>query len=136
MASNFTILNGLLRATLAAGETGILGTGTPLRIVTRAGSPGTSVHRVKVCPDGEVPNAVVANLAVQADGTGSQGSIVFVGPGCPLLLGGTVAAGDLLTVKSGAFAKAMTGNSCVVTAGCAGVTGDLIPAELLPITAP
>ncbi len=136
MASNYTILNGLLRATLAAGETGILSTGTPLRIVTRAVSPGSNVHRVKVCPDGEVPNAVVANLPVQADGTGSLGSIVFVGPGAPLLLGGTVAAGDLLTVKTGAFVKAATGNVCAVTAGCAGVANDLIPAELIPVTAP
>ena len=107
-----------------------LGKGQPLRVTTWPLEKTTDLFLCITCPDGEAPDFVVGNNALSGSG---QGDMVTVGyPSAPALLGGTVKKGDLLTVKSGKFTKAATGNVCVGRASLDGVSGDII--SILPLT--
>lgn len=107
-----------------------LGKGQPLRVTTWPIEKSVDLFLCITCPDGEAPDFVVGNNALSGSG---QGDMVTVGyPNAPALLGGTVKKGDLLTVKSGKFTKAATGNLCVGRASLDGVSGDII--SILPLT--
>ena len=100
-----------------------LGKGQPLT-VTKFPAEGTSeIYLVKTCADGVVPDFVVGNTAISS----SPGDMLYAGmPGAPVLLGGAVTRGDLLSVKSGKFVKAAAKDVCVFMASTTGAAGDLI----------
>lgn len=107
-----------------------LGKGQPLRVTTWPLEKTIDLFLCITCPDGESPDFVVGNNALSGSG---QGDMLTVGyASAPALLGGTVKKGDLLTVKSGKFTKAATGNLCVGRASVDGVSGDII--SILPLT--
>lgn len=109
----------------------VLGAGQPLRFVTWATAEApNNPYTVKVCPDGEAPDGV----AIAAIGIASPAAIAYALPGCPVLLGGTVAKGDLLTVSGGKWVKATAGKVAILAAASAGSANDLIMSALIPVT--
>lgn len=110
-----------------------LGKGQPV-VVTKWPAEGTAeTLLVKVCPDGQIPDFVVGNAALSA---ASPGDVIAVGmPGSPVLCGGAVKRGDLLTVKSGKFQKGIAKDLCACAASQDAAAGDLIPAAAIPATA-
>lgn len=107
-----------------------LGKGQPLRITTWPLEKTTDLFLCVTCPDGETPDFVVGNNALSGSGPGDMITLGY--PSAPALLGGIVKKGDLLTVKSGKFTKAATGNVCVGRASLDGASGDVI--SILPLT--
>lgn len=111
-----------------------LGKGQPLRVTTWPIEKSVDLFLCITCPDGEAPDFVVGNNALSGSG---QGDMVAIGyPSAPALLGGAVKKGDLLTVKSGKFIKASTGNVVVGRASLDGVSGDIISIFSLTQIAP
>jgi len=113
----------LTRAALAAGETGALSVGTPLT-VTRfpLQSDSTDEHKVKVCADGGVPDAVVTAAIDET----TTGTICYINQDrIPLRLGGAVAKGDLLKVSGGKFVKCMTGDKGIASVNVDGAANDI-----------
>ena len=123
-----TQIKAILDATEAAPA---LGKGQPVVVTKWPADNTVEPYTVKTCPDGQVPDFVVGRTAV----SGSPGDIIYVGPGAPVLIGGAVKRGDLLTVKSGRFQKAGAGDLCVCTASADGALGDVIAAAPLTKTA-
>ncbi len=110
-----------------------LGKGQPLRVTTWPAEKTSDVYLVKTCPDGEVPDFVVGNIAISA---ASPGDIMYASyPSAPALLGAAVKKGDFLVVKSGKFIKALAKNTCVGCASVDGASGDLISILPAPVTA-
>lgn len=128
-----TLAEGIqIKAILDATETApALGKGQPVTVTKWPADNTVEPYTVKTCPDGQVPDFVVGRTAV----SGSPGDIIYVGPGAPVLIGGTAKRGDLLVVKSGRFAKAAAGDVCVCTASADGASGDLVAAAPLTKTA-
>jgi len=111
-----------------------IGRGVPLRIKVAAEVSSTDRHEVAVCPDFENPDLVCTQQMIKAlPGTGLAGWAGL--PALPLLLGGTVVAGDLLTVSGGKFIKATTGKKCLYRAMVDGAAGDVIPGAPIGVTA-
>lgn len=123
-----TQIKAILDATEAAPA---LGKGQPVVVTKWPVDTTVDPYTVKTCPDGQVPDYVVGRTAV----SGSAGDILYVGPGAPILLGGTVKRGDLLVVKSGRFVKAGAGDLCVVAASVDAASGDLVAAAPFTKTA-
>lgn len=108
-----------------------LGKGQPVRITSWPLEKTFDQFLCITCPDGEVPDFVVGNTAVSSAG---YGDLVPLGyPNAPALLGGTVKKNDLLTVKTGKFIKAATGNVVVGRASVDGALNDLI--SIMPLVA-
>lgn len=110
-----------------------VGKGQPLRVIppwNTEASPNVR-YNLKICPDGEVPDFV----SMSALGIASPGGIAFPAPGCPVLLGGTVAKGDKLTVSGGKWIKATTGKVAILAASVDGSANDLIPSALIQVVA-
>jgi len=137
MARSKTSVDGplIFKAQLDPIETApALGKGQPLRVTTWPAEKSSDVFLVKTCPDGEVPDFVVGNVAISS---ASPGDMVHVNYPCsPVLLGGTVSKRDPLVVKSGKFIKGVTGAKYVTCAAIDGISGDLIPsssiADIIP----
>lgn len=112
----------------------ILGRGVPLRIKEAADVSTLDRHQVAICPDKENPDLVATQQIVK--GVPGSGLAGWAGlPGLPLLLGGSVVAGDLLTVSAGKFIKATTGKTCLYRAMVDGASGDIIPGAPVGVTA-
>lgn len=121
------------RAKLAAGETGSLGIGTPVT-VTRYPllADASDQHEVKVCANGERPDAVVYSAIDET----TIGTIAYLDTGrIPLRMGAAVAAATpssypLLKVSGGRFIPAATGDRGYVrprvAAGTAIASGDIV----------
>jgi hypothetical protein len=125
----------ILKAKLDPLETApALGKGQPVRVTSWPIENTATLFLVKICPDGEVPDFVVGNLALSASSPGDI--MISCYPAAPALLGGTVKKGDLLTVKGAKFVKAVAGNKAVGCASMDGVADDLIPIIRPVFTAP
>lgn len=114
----------IARASLAAGESGALSVGTPIT-VTRYPVQGDSTddHKVKVCADGAIPDAVV----VAALDETTAGKLCYLNNDrIPLRLGGAVARNDLLKVSGGKFVKCMTGDVGVAASNVTGAANDIV----------
>lgn len=137
MARSKTSVDGplIFKAQLDPVETApALGKGQPLRVTTWPAEKSSDFFFVKTCPDGEIPDFVVGNVAISA---ASPGDMVHVNYPCsPVLLGANVSKRDPLVVKSGKFVKGVTGNSCLVCAAVDGIAGDLIPSAEIPVVLP
>lgn len=123
-----TQIKAVLDATEAAPA---LGKGQPVTVTKWPADNTVEPYTVKTCPDGQVPDFVVGRTAV----SGSPGDVLYVGPGAPVLCGGAVKRGDLLTVKSGKFQKGIAKDLCACAASQDAAAGDLIPAAAIPATA-
>ena len=112
----------------------VIARGVPLRIKEAADVSVFDRHQVAVCPDNENPDLICTQQMVKAlPGSGQTGWAGLAG--MPLLLGGAVVAGDLLTVRAGKFIKATTGKKCLYRAMVDGASGDVIPGSPVGVTA-
>lgn len=125
MATAYRQITAANAAKLDALAGGAIVRGQPVQ-ATNAPIQPTDVFTVKLCADGLRPDGTAID-AIDLGGTGRfapRSSAAL-----PALLGGAVAAGDLLKVSSGKWIKCSPGDQAWMRAMQSGASGDIVNAE-------